>query len=540
MGSVFSKLVRSGIASPDGTTKFYDNPAKALAAASAKTAMPGTSALEGTIGQPQVSPAPMADAGDVVPGVDNTSSKFIAPPESAQPKIVQPSFAEATSGGTNPFSKELTKKGTALSLLLTAMEGASRGMAASVPINGGHTSVGLGPALAAGFDTIPEMKARQNALAQQELEQQKEKAQIAALPAQTALQRALTQSEIDKNNATTNRKDLITVPGVGLVDSTGRTIVPEPDAEEKANAAIEARLKQAKAAGLDPEQTAQFVYGIKPGRDPVASNAAADEAYRDIVKKQALGQPLSVDEKATKIAYEKQKLLVPNSTMTLRMDGLAQMREYPVINKKTGELEMQNAKTINANPGAYAPAGEGAKSMNKLALIEDIRGNVQQVRQSLQNMPEFSPEMRTKIAVAMRSRDPRGTVGALLSGEAAKQLSPAQQDYLINTSLLIENAMAMRSVLGAGQGSEDLRSAITATIPSATTPTVGYASKQLDQFEKVLNRLERGVPNMPLRGGAPDSGNNSGNVTVTDPTGGVHTFPDAASANRFKKAAGIQ
>jgi len=229
------------------------------------------------------------------------------------------------------------------------------------------------------------------------------------------------------------------------------------------------------------------------------TGAQGDAAYRKLIEKQQLGQPLSREERAQKVAYEKQKLLVPNSTMTLRMEGLAQMREYPVINKQTGELEMQNSSVINKSPGTYAPAGEGSKAMSKTALIEDIRGNIQQVRNSLASMPEFDSGMRAKVAYAMHSRDPRGSVNALLTGEAAKALTPEQQDYLINTALLVENAMAMRSVLGAGQGAEDLRSAITATIPGATTPSKGYAGKQLDQFEKVLNRLERGIPNVPLR-----------------------------------------
>lgn len=41
-------------------------------------------------------------------------------------------------------------------------------------------------------------------------------------------------------------------------------------------------------------------------------------------------------------------------------------------------------------------------------------------------------------------------------------------------------------------------------------------------------------------GSAQDSGAGVGNVTVTDPRGKVHTFPDQKSADNFKKAAGIK
>jgi hypothetical protein len=185
---------------------------------------------------------------------------------------------------------------------------------------------------------------------------------------------------------------------------------------------------------------------------------------------------------------------------TIRVEGFNQSRQYPVIDtQNNNQLTMVNSNDLNSNPGRYAPAGEGGKALNKTALIEDIRGNVQAVRGSLQNMPEFSPTMRAQVAVALKSRDPKSAVSSLVGSEAAKTMTPEQQDYLINTALLVENAMAMRSVLGAGQGSEDLRSAITATIPGPTTPSKGYASKQLDAFEQVLNRLERGIPNVPLR-----------------------------------------
>jgi hypothetical protein len=206
-----------------------------------------------------------------------------------------------------------------------------------------------------------------------------------------------------------------------------------------------------------------------------------------------------------------------------------------------------NAADINTankqQPGRYMPAGPAAPALQKTALIEDIRGNVQAVRGNLQAMPDFNGMDKAKIALALRSRDPRGSISALISGGAAGALNPAQQDYLVNTALLIENAMAMRSVLGAGQGSEDLRSAIQATIPGPTTPNREYALKQLGQFEKVLNRLERGVPKVQLRndvGAGQGGGQRGGNISVTAPDGSVHPFDTLEQANAFKKLAGIK
>ncbi len=209
----------------------------------------------------------------------------------------------------------------------------------------------------------------------------------------------------------------------------------------------------------------------------------------------------------------------------VRAEVFAGMREYPVINKQTGQLEMRNANDINKSAGNYAPAGEGAKAMGKSALIEDIRGNIGQVRQSLQNpkMPEFTAGQRAQIAVALGAQDSSGALTAAFRGGVLGSLTNEQQDYLINMAQLKENAMAMRSVLGAGQGSEDMRAAITATIPGPRTPSKAYAGKQLDAFEKVLNRLAKGVPGMPLNNAAPQGGNSGGAGAVTKQYQG-HTY----------------
>lgn len=190
-----------------------------------------------------------------------------------------------------------------------------------------------------------------------------------------------------------------------------------------------------------------------------------------------------------------------------RENAYASTREYPVIDTANGNrLVYASAADINSanttTPGRFAPAAQGDKALGKTALIEDIRGNVASVRQSLQNpkMPEFTAGQRSAIALALGGPDPGGALTAAFRGGVLGSLTPEQQDYLINMAQLEENAMAMRSVLGAGQGSEDLRNAIRATLPGPRTPSKLYASKQLDAFEKVLNRLEKGIPNVPLAG----------------------------------------
>ena len=161
-------------------------------------------------------------------------------------------------------------------------------------------------------------------------------------------------------------------------------------------------------------------------------------------------------------------------------------------------------------------------------------------------MPEFTSDQRAQIAIALNKPGSNDAISSMMRGGALGNLTDEQQDFLVNMAQLKENAMAMRSVLGAGQGSEQLRDAILSTIPSPRTPSKVYMNKQLDAFEGVLNRLGRGIPNVPLRNdtGAqkqPQGGNQpQGAITVNAPNGKTYTFKDQQSADAFKQKAGIK
>lgn len=198
---------------------------------------------------------------------------------------------------------------------------------------------------------------------------------------------------------------------------------------------------------------------------------------------------------------------------TARGQSYGDIRIMPMLDTKNGNSPVSiNANQINdANlnePGRYIPAGIGVPALNKTALVEDIRGNIQQTRQSLKNIPtEFTSTQRAALAYVLKSSDTKGAATSFLQGSVASTMSPEQIDYATDLFQLIENGMAMRSVLGAGQGSDELRAAIRSTIPGAATGSKAQANMQLDKFEKVLDRLSRGIPNVPLRttGNAPNS-----------------------------------
>jgi hypothetical protein len=139
----------------------------------------------------------------------------------------------------------------------------------------------------------------------------------------------------------------------------------------------------------------------------------------------------------------------------------------------------------------------------------------------------------------MRDRNPSSAIQSLIGAGTLGTMAPEQEDYLINHSILLENAMAMRSVLGAGQGSQDLRTAISNTIPGPTTPSKAYGLKQLDALEKTIDRLERGVPSVPLKplagGSAP-----AGMITVQIPGNPPGHIPASARKQFLQDNPGAQ
>jgi hypothetical protein len=164
-----------------------------------------------------------------------------------------------------------------------------------------------------------------------------------------------------------------------------------------------------------------------------------------------------------------------------------------------------NAPTVTTfadmqkQPGRYVPAGEADKAIAKENLMQDIAGTSQATRGAINNLKQDFPEsMKVKIAAAMRADDPHASLDQLIASNALGSLTPDQQDFLVATRQLAENAMAMRSILGAGQGSDDVRHAITATLPSLLSPDRAFALKQLNAFDATINRLHRGVPNVKL------------------------------------------
>ena len=176
---------------------------------------------------------------------------------------------------------------------------------------------------------------------------------------------------------------------------------------------------------------------------------------------------------------------------------------------------------MKKQPGRYIPAGPAAKALTQENLMEDLTGVSGILRTDITDMKEDFPEaMKAKIAFATQAEDPAGALNALVASGALGSLPDDQFKVYVDLQQLAENAMAMRSVLGAGQGSDQVRSAIRATLPSLLSPNKKDALVQLDAYDKTIARLRRGIPKVQLR---TDIGNG------TNPAAGA-SLPPAARA----------
>jgi hypothetical protein len=203
-------------------------------------------------------------------------------------------------------------------------------------------------------------------------------------------------------------------------------------------------------------------------------------------------------------AIVKKKMEVQAAQGTNRMLALGKVRTVNMLDTANGNrpVTITVDELKSAPSDRYISAGGGEKALNKTALIEDIRGAINTTRESLAALKvEFTPTQAAQLSVALGGpRAGQSALDAIFASSVGKTLTPEQVDYVTSLAQLKENAMAMRSVIGAGQGSDELRQAISATIPSPRTPTRDYATKALDKFEAQIDRLARGVPEVPLRG----------------------------------------
>lgn len=251
----------------------------------------------------------------------------------------------------------------------------------------------------------------------------------------------------------------------------------------------------------NPNATAQDVWKLASDNsipikaiEPIITELQKAQHDKDMNDRQIKAQAHSDEMQARGQAHSDQ--IQANSLAAMG----ARARMYSVLDTQNGNRPiMATSEEIASNPSRYLSGATGAKALGQTNLQEDIKGTVANVRKSLGSLDkDFTPAQAAQLSVAMRSSNPQSAVSNFYQSAVGSTLTLKQQEYIADLQQLTENAMAMRSVLGAGAGSDQVRQAIEATLPNATTPDRKTASMKLDKFEQTVNRLGRGIPKVDL------------------------------------------
>ena len=159
-----------------------------------------------------------------------------------------------------------------------------------------------------------------------------------------------------------------------------------------------------------------------------------------------------------------------------------------------GELVTATAATALAN--GYVPSSPAFNAMSKQAQFQEMNnasGKLRSAIQALEPGDAFSPDQVAKLNLAAKSPD-GGVFTAIVSNLASSTTNERQQDYLIWLQQMGERILSLRNVAGMGQGAQDLRSAIQATLPNISSGTKEFALRRLDAVDNQINLLQKGIP----------------------------------------------
>jgi hypothetical protein len=216
---------------------------------------------------------------------------------------------------------------------------------------------------------------------------------------------------------------------------------------------------------------------------------------------------LTPEQKALTIAHLGTKTTPASQAevANIRNAGLKSRILHPAIDKETGQITWTTALEEELNPGKTIPLPGGYKAATAEQTFADIKLNSQTVRNALEALGDDPLTWNQRALLSAALTEPK-TVGGLkeawgnfINSDVAANLSDKQQDYVTALYVLTENAMALRSVQGLGSGSDQLRGAIHDMLPGARTPSKGYAIRQLDLFDRMVDTVAAGVPKTGIK-----------------------------------------
>jgi len=402
-GAIFSKLTggltNPGVQAPgpNGQTTFYPNPAAAdmaLASASARTAAPGGSSIDGSIGPD---------------GTENETATNTPPPDNPQPKLVQPSWADAqaSSPGAPLANKELTSKGKLLSLLIQTGIGAGEGYAAASQGSPRFGYPGAGVGFAAGARVPMQIAENANALREEQLKQNLTSAQISALPQQQHAELAKTQAETNWYNQRGEAVGLHSLkPGDILVNKDGETLGNGADvgatAQAKATGKAEGTAEAVTSMGGTPAQVLSAL-GVKT---PTEKNTSTAQMYLDAANGDPGAAIKAMNNDRTQHSITLHSLIA-NLRPTASSDN-AQLRSDPtytgLLRQRDGLLQAANHELIN---GELDP--NSATTVAKLQSQADGLTQQMNARRAAILKPSSSTASPTAGGGTVRMTGPKGT-----------------------------------------------------------------------------------------------------------------------------------
>ena len=203
---------------------------------------------------------------------------------------------------------------------------------------------------------------------------------------------------------------------------------------------------------------------------------------------------------------------------TIRFEGIEKSRPISVVDTQTGQVLTTNMMDFNqlqaGQPGRYVQSSIAMPVMSKEATYGDILYNISHTRQAVQQLGSMDASQRAELAMALQSTDPKEAVHTFLTGAVGTTMTDQQKEAVIAIRQLMENALMLRQLGAMGQGSDELRRAITDTLPGAKSPDTTYMLRQLDQFYQTVQRLHKGLPAL----GKPGAGNPPGAANKKKPS----------------------
>ena len=255
-----------------------------------------------------------------------------------------------------------------------------------------------------------------------------------------------------------------------------------------------AKISQDTGGKLPPEILAQV------GKPPSPTNYRGGENDPKYIR----------DYAAWGAAAEKHKIMQAGATGEARGKGFGRNRPVQVLDTWNGNRPIiVSAADAEDNPNRYVTQSGGVAALAKEAQFSEMHVAAQKTREAINNLDkDFTTAQIGKLTLAMRKSDPgvfRTEIETLIG---TQELTPKQEDFVVWVAQLNERALSLRNVAGMGQGSDQLRDAIRATLPGVKSGSKALALKQLDAFENQVMLLERGVPKVggTQAGGAAPTG----------------------------------